>query len=207
VTTLELENIFLIADRKYDQAVKNLNIIKVCSAKNREIYKYALYDLGCIYYNLLDDRTRGKEYFDELKVKYPEDELSWSSMVLLEETDSNAMPPDLPPKNENALNISSLPTKFNLLGNYPNPFNPMTTIKYALPYQSVVEIIIYDIMGRKVKSFTISSQSPGYQGIVWNGTNENERQVSSGLYFYRINIKSLENDIVFVKTSKMMFLK
>ncbi len=48
---------------------------------------------------------------------------------------------------------------FELLGNYPNPFNPSTTIGYSLPFQSSIELVIYDIMGREVKSFNISSQS------------------------------------------------
>ena len=63
---------------------------------------------------------------------------------------------------------------------YPNPFNPITNINYALPYQSSVELVIYDIMGREIKSFHIPSQSSGYQSIIWDGTNENGSSVSSG---------------------------
>jgi len=90
---------------------------------------------------------------------------------------------------------------------YPNPFNTTTTISYTLPYQSSVELTIYDIMGREVKAFNITSQPSGYQNIVWDGTNDDGVSVSSGVYLYRINIKSLENQKVFVKTSKLMLLK
>jgi flagellar hook assembly protein FlgD len=62
-------------------------------------------------------------------------------------------------------------------------------------------------MGREVKSFSISSQSSGYQNIIWNGTNENGSTVSSGIYLYRISIKSIENNQTFVKTAKLMMLK
>jgi tetratricopeptide (TPR) repeat protein len=102
---------------------------------------------------------------------------------------------------------ADLPKEYNLLGNYPNPFNPITTISYTLPYQSSVELIIYDIMGREVKTFTITSQTAGYQNIIWDGTNVNGNSVASGVYLYRIKIKSLENQNEFVKTSKLMLLK
>ena len=102
---------------------------------------------------------------------------------------------------------NSLPMEYSLLGNYPNPFNPSTTISYAIPYQSSIELTIYDIMGSVIKSFNISSQASGYQSIVWDGTNKNRVSVSSGIYLYRIKAKSLENNEVFVKTSKLMLLK
>ena len=101
----------------------------------------------------------------------------------------------------------NLPKEYSLLGNYPNPFNPSTTISYALPYQSSVELVIYDIIGRVVKSFNISSQSAGYQSIVWDGRNEIGNSVASGIYLYRVSIKSLENNKTFVKTAKLMMLK
>lgn len=101
----------------------------------------------------------------------------------------------------------NIPNNFKLNQNYPNPFNPSTTISYALPYQSSVELIIYDLMGREVKSFIVSSQSAGYNKLVWDGRNENENFVSSGVYFYRISIKSLENKELFLKTAKLMMMK
>ena len=76
-----------------------------------------------------------------------------------------------------------------------------------MPFQSSIELVIYDIMGREVKSFNISSQSAGNQNIFWDGTNKNGNSVSSGIYLYRIRIKSLENNETFVKTAKLMMLK
>ena len=108
---------------------------------------------------------------------------------------------------ESKENETNLPKEYSLLGNYPNPFNPSTTIIYALPYQSSVELIVYDIMGAKVKSFAIPSQSTGYQNILWDGRNENGNAVSSGVYIYRFNIKSLENNQAFVKSAKLMLMK
>jgi hypothetical protein len=104
-------------------------------------------------------------------------------------------------------NEESILNSFELYQNYPNPFNPSTTISYALPFNSSIELTIYDIMGSKVKSFVIPSQSAGFQNIVWDGRNENGNLVSSGVYLYRIEAKSLENSEVFMKTAKLMLLK
>ena len=82
-------------------------------------------------------------------------------------------------------NVVETPKEYGLLGNYPNPFNPTTKISYNLPRMSDVELKIYDILGHEVKSFFISSQSAGTQNIVWNGTNNYNEQVSSGIYIYR----------------------
>jgi len=101
----------------------------------------------------------------------------------------------------------NMPEEYSLLGNYPNPFNPTTNIRYSLPFQSSVELKIYDIMGREIKSINIAAQSQGYQNITWNGTNENGTQVSSGIYLYVIKVKSLENDQTFQKASKLILLK
>jgi len=94
------------------------------------------------------------------------------------------------------------------MGNYPNPFNPSTTISYALPYSSNVELTIYDITGKVVRTFNEEVQSAGYQNIVWNGTNQNGSRVSSGIYFYRFKAASLEsNGKVYEKTAKLILLK
>ncbi|MCX6152246.1 MAG: T9SS type A sorting domain-containing protein [Ignavibacteriales bacterium] len=96
---------------------------------------------------------------------------------------------------------------FNLLQNYPNPFNPSTTIKYALPKESTVELKIYDIMGREVKTFMFSAQPAGYNEIVWDGTNEFGQQVSSGVYIYSIKFKGINELITTEKSAKLILAK
>ncbi|MDP4197794.1 MAG: YCF48-related protein [Bacteroidota bacterium] len=96
---------------------------------------------------------------------------------------------------------------FELNQNYPNPFNPSTTIRYALLKQSLVEITIYDIMGNKVRSFTINSQQAGYHSILWDGKNMNNEQVSSGTYIYRLRAVSFEDGKAFESSSKMLLVK
>ena len=99
------------------------------------------------------------------------------------------------------------PMTYELLGNYPNPFNPSTTISYALPYNSNIELTIYDITGKVVKVFGEQVQSAGYQNIVWHGKNQQGSRVSSGVYFYRFKATSLENENIFEQTAKMLLIK
>ena len=100
------------------------------------------------------------------------------------------------------------PGSYSLLGNYPNPFNPTTTISYNLPRMSDIELKIYDILGNEVKSFFISSQSAGTQNIFWNGRNNFNEQVTSGIYIYRFRAVSREGkNEVFEKSAKLIMLK
>ncbi|MBU0558081.1 MAG: T9SS type A sorting domain-containing protein, partial [Bacteroidetes bacterium] len=111
-------------------------------------------------------------------------------------------------KNASNEETTEIPKTYELLGNYPNPFNPSTTISYALPYSSNVELTIYDITCKVVKVFSESVQSAGYQNIVWIGDNQQGSRVSSGVYFYRFEAASLDGSgKVFEKTAKLLLLK
>jgi hypothetical protein len=99
------------------------------------------------------------------------------------------------------------PEYFQIYQNYPNPFNPSTTIAYSLPEKSSVEIKIFDVQGREIKSFILGAQSAGYQRVVWNGTNSQGSSLSSGVYIYRVRASSLAAGKTFDKSAKMMLLK
>jgi hypothetical protein len=101
----------------------------------------------------------------------------------------------------NKMVASVTPMKFELFQNYPNPFNFGTLIKYALPEESEVKIVIYNLLGQKVRVLVEDLQEPGYYTISWDGKNEQGSTVGSGIYFYRIQAGS------FCKTAKMSLLK
>ncbi len=73
------------------------------------------------------------------------------------------------------------------LSNYPNPFNPTTTINFSLPEDSDVELSIYNVKGQKVKTLTNEFLEKGLHSIEWNGKDTNNKSVSSGIYFYKIS--------------------
>jgi len=82
------------------------------------------------------------------------------------------------------------PKEFHLYDNYPNPFNPSTTIAFELPKQSRVKVIIYDILGRMVKQLADETKQAGYVEYVWDGRNDHGSTVSSGLYFCRVSTEN-----------------
>ena len=97
--------------------------------------------------------------------------------------------------------ISALPKEFALHQNYPNPFNPITTIKYELPKESLVKIIVFNLMGKEVRTLVSQKQNAGYQTVIWDALDNFGRQVSSGYYIYIMQAES------FHKTQKMILLK
>jgi len=102
---------------------------------------------------------------------------------------------------------SPAPKYFELHQNYPNPFNPATTISYILPEISSVEVSIFDIQGRTVKSFAFSAQSAGSHSVVWNATNSHGSMMSSGVYIYRVKVSPVGSGQTFEKSAKMLLLK
>ena len=92
-------------------------------------------------------------------------------------------------------------TSFQIYSNYPNPFNPITTLHYDLPEDKIVNITIYDIMGNVVKNLLQSKQIAGNKSIQWNATNDKNEAVSAGIYLYTIDLGK------FRKTKKMLLLK
>jgi hypothetical protein len=96
---------------------------------------------------------------------------------------------------------SPLPESYVVYQNYPNPFNPITQIKYELPKVSLVNITIYDMMGRQIRTLINNQQDAGYKSIQWHGTNNNGSPVSAGLYLYTIQAGD------FRQTKKMVLLK
>jgi len=108
---------------------------------------------------------------------------------------------------ENIVNViyseinSQNPNGYHLFQNYPNPFNPSTTIKYSVPKVSNVKIQVYNMMGQLIKTLVNETKAPGFYNVLWNGTNESNSKVASGIYFYR-----LESDN-FVANNKMILIK
>ncbi|MBU0474345.1 MAG: T9SS type A sorting domain-containing protein [Bacteroidetes bacterium] len=114
------------------------------------------------------------------------------------------------PMEKKSINLSEieLPKEFKIIGNYPNPFNPSTNIKYVLPCNSDVEIKIYDIMGSEIRTLEVANQATGYHEIMWNGESNEGVAVASGIYIYTLKAKSLEMNLdKFSGSSKFILLK
>ena len=89
----------------------------------------------------------------------------------------------------------------NNIYNYPNPFNPVTTLRYDLPKDELVTITVYDMLGNVVNNLVNANQFSGYKSVQWNATNNQGQSVSAGVYLYRIEAGE------FRQTRKMILLK
>ena len=94
-----------------------------------------------------------------------------------------------------------LPVDYALHQNYPNPFNPITDIKYDLPDNEEVLVVIYDIMGRQIRSLLHQKQLAGYHQVQWDGRNDFGETVASGMYVYALKAGK------YLNTKKMVMLK
>ncbi len=97
--------------------------------------------------------------------------------------------------------IHEQPKEFLLGKNYPNPFNPQTTILIDIAKEQHVSIVVYNLMGQKIRTLKNETMKPDYYKIIWDGKNESGAQVSSGQYLIRFETKG------FVQTNKMLFIK
>ncbi|MCP4546970.1 MAG: T9SS type A sorting domain-containing protein [bacterium] len=97
--------------------------------------------------------------------------------------------------------VEETPAALNLAQNHPNPFNPTTAIDFALTTPGNVKLTVFDVQGRIVKSLVDGHLTPGNHQIVWDGRDDQDQPLASGMYFYRLDIDSGS------LTRKMMLLK
>ncbi|MCC6253602.1 MAG: T9SS type A sorting domain-containing protein [Ignavibacteriaceae bacterium] len=100
------------------------------------------------------------------------------------------------------------PTGYNLLQNFPNPFNPQTKIKYVVSSESKISIRIYNTLGKEIKVLLSETRNHGEYEITWDGTDNFGNKVSSGVYFITMEANNFsKNSLPFRKTIKSIFLK
>ena len=105
---------------------------------------------------------------------------------------------------ENVLSLTDnaeLPNRFDLHQNYPNPFNPVTSINYQLAGDAQVTLTIYDIMGQKIRTVVNENHSSGFHSVLWDGKDNYNNPVSSGVYIYRIHAGD------YIQTRKMILMR
>ena len=94
-----------------------------------------------------------------------------------------------------------IPATIALHQNFPNPFNPITILKYDIPSDALVTLSIYDMLGREVTKLVNTTQEAGFKSVQWDGTNSIGRSVSAGVYLYQIQVGE------FIQMRKMVLLK
>jgi len=96
---------------------------------------------------------------------------------------------------------AGLPGEFKLLGNFPNPFNPVTKLKFDIDYRSNVIVTIYNILGNEITTLQNGEMNPGRYSMTWNATNDQGKNMPTGMYLYKVTSDSR------VLTGKMLLMK
>ncbi len=101
-----------------------------------------------------------------------------------------------------------LPQEYELYANYPNPFNPVTNIKFQIPELSTVNLRIINVLGQEVKMLLSDIKQPGRYEVTWDGTNNQGMNISSGIYFYKIEAASTRSSKnPFISLKKLILMK
>ena len=121
---------------------------------------------------------------------------------LLEQIDIDGASQQFGPISMSTTNsVTSVPQTFGFYENYPNPFNPQTSMRFDLPSPEKVLLEVYDVSGKKVKTLLNEQRSAGSYNVVWDGTNFDNQHVSAGAYFVRLVAGPYQH------VNKMMLLK
>ena len=97
--------------------------------------------------------------------------------------------------------FGNTPTRFSLNNNFPNPFNPITNIRYDLPEASYIDLRVFDLAGREVRTLVRGFDHAGEKSVVWDAKDNNGRSVSAGVYIYRLETAGQ------VQSQKLILLK
>jgi len=100
-----------------------------------------------------------------------------------------------------SVTLKAVPSVYSLAQNFPNPFNPTTTIEYSIPQSGHVQLAIWNIAGQKVRTLVNENQTASYKKVVWDGRNDMGETVGAGLYIYKLTAGS------FTKIHKMNLIK
>jgi len=187
-----LSNYCEISMGNYETAISYFEDIINCPPTEIDSVK-AIIDAGYTYLLMEEQSGRSSDYvgrMTELKPKSREDFEQKKDDLLNNLFDYSESEPD--EDGEVGNQIVKIP---QLMGNYPNPFNPTTTISFSIPEESKVELSFFNIRGQKVRTLAKNSYHKGKHSVVWNGKNSAGKSVSSGVYFYKLSVNGATSQV------------
>ena len=167
---------------------------------NSQLEEESLYDLFTIYWVFLNDETQAKAAFAELEKKYPKSQFIIHAKIELGIDDAKLLKDSnfsLASQNQEEI----VPAEFQLFPNYPNPFNPTTTIQYSLPEASHVTLQIFNLRGELVRTLVNGTQVAKLYQIIWDSKNDQGQAVAAGIYICRFKAGD------FTRVQRLVLLK
>ncbi|MBN1293447.1 MAG: T9SS type A sorting domain-containing protein, partial [Candidatus Latescibacteria bacterium] len=146
----------------------------------------------------------GNGLLAEVKFTAKKDNIFTSDMLGFESVsvvNSEFLKESIVAQNPTGIADNSAPAAFDLAQNFPNPFNPTTTISFTIPENGITTLKIYDILGRQVRTLVDGGYSAGTYSVVWDATDMSGNMVSAGVYFYTVKAGN------FTETKRMLFMK
>ncbi len=163
--------------------------------KGESIIELALFDKFVYYYFEMENEKSARAISDELDAQFPKSVGAIEAHKILGDEEYLKLNWELQPETDTTKQVTEA-NKFVLNDNYPNPFNPTTTISYSLPEAGNVQIKIYDVLGRELAKLVDEIKSAGKHTAAWNGSDN-----ASGIYFYTItfNNQTLYKKMLMIK--------
>jgi hypothetical protein len=172
------------------------------SVSDSLILKLALYDAGNILWYRKGETKLAEGYFRRLASLWPKDPLSVSGLATMGEYSELPMREVQARPEQQTKTPSETATSYSLAEGYPNPFNPSTTIRYTIPEDAAVTLIVTDIIGRVVARLVEEHQGRGSYTSTWNAS-----EVASGIYFARLTVTNALGQVKFTKVNKLLLMK
>jgi hypothetical protein len=154
----------------------------------------ALFDEISYQVEVQEDYSRAKELLSRMDKAYPDEELTLMAHILMGENIDLAQPKI--PKAAEGIAAPLIPRKFKLYQAFPNPFNPLTRIKYDLPKDGMVSMVVYNVRGQKIAELVNSHREAGIHEVLFDGS-----ALPSGVYFYRLSTEH------YTATKRMLLIK
>ena|GEM_PF-6380814 len=189
-----------IDSKDYTKAISLADSIILNNANSTQEYT-TLFNLFNIYHKDLENIPKASVVLNQMVKKYPGYDLTSIAQLDMGQKSVIVLGKNAFSGPEDDEEIDVIPTNFLLCSNYPNPFNSNTVIPFILPKESKVTIIVYDLIGRTIKTITDTYYSSGKHNVKWDGTDHNGSYVANGMYIYTMNAGK------YYKSKKMIFLK
>ncbi len=184
---------YYINNKQYDKALSIADEILNDKSSNSDLLCDVTYAKGLIYQYSLDKNNEAQKCYSNILNNYPDNNLAKAAKRHLSDMGIEVKEKTSQASESTGAKLSS--------GNYPNPFNPTTTITYTLPEDGVVTIKVFNTLGQEIKTLINGYSNKGSHSVMWDGNNNSGQQVTSGIYFYNVTFKG--NALV----KKMLMIK
>jgi parallel beta-helix repeat protein len=184
----------ILSDIDKENKLKHIDEV-IDKYKGENVIELSLFDKFVYYYFDMEDEKSARAISDELDAQFPKSIGAIEAHKILGDEEYFKMNWEIRPEAETAKQAAE-ENKFDLGDNYPNPFNPSTTISYSLPTNGNVQIKIFDVLGSEVAKLVDETKSAGKHSVEWNGSN-----YASGIYFYTITFdnQTLHKKMLMIK--------